>query len=364
VAVPIKRVSGRSHARLRIAVLLAGVSLSAVAAHAQDATWLGNTPGNPTDWNTDTNWSNNSPPPLNVVPLGTATFGATGSATVTFSELTTTIQALQFNTGAQQYLFDIGLCGCQDFHITGTGITNFSSFRPVFTVEGLLSFENASTAGNANITNRLGGFTSFNGSSSAGSASIVNRFQGATFFYDFSSAGSASIVNRFQGATFFYDFSSAGSASIVNRFQGATFFYDFSSAGNATITTNNGGLTQFVDNSTGGNARFVTNAGGLVDFSGSTGPAGDGKITAGSIEGAGDYFIGGGNTLIVGSNNLSTEVSGVIADGCGCTPGPGSLVKVGSGTLILSRQHLYRRHHDQRRHLATRQWRHQRVDCR
>jgi hypothetical protein len=36
----IKRGSGRSHARLRIAALLAGVSLSAVAAHAQDATWL------------------------------------------------------------------------------------------------------------------------------------------------------------------------------------------------------------------------------------------------------------------------------------------------------------------------------------
>ena len=47
----LKRGSGRSHARLRIEVLLAGVSLSAMAAHAQDATWVlnatdaGPTPG-------------------------------------------------------------------------------------------------------------------------------------------------------------------------------------------------------------------------------------------------------------------------------------------------------------------------------
>jgi outer membrane autotransporter protein len=44
----------------------------------------------------------------------------------------------------------------------------------------------------------------------------------------------------------------------------------------------------------------------------------------------------------VGGNNLSTEFSGVIADSCGCgPPGPGSLVKVGTGTLILSGANTY-----------------------
>ena len=47
------------------------------------------------------------------------------------------------------------------------------------------------------------------------------------------------------------------------------------------------------------------------------------------------------NTLTVGSNNLSTEVSGIIADVCGCAPGPGSLVKVGTGTLTLSGINTY-----------------------
>ena len=66
-------------------------------------------------------------------------------------------------------------------------------------------------------------------------------------------------------------------------------------------------------------------------------------VIAGSIAGSGLYYIGGGNTLTVGSNNLSTTVSGVIADNnpCGCTTGSGSLVKVGSGELTLSGINTY-----------------------
>jgi autotransporter-associated beta strand protein len=57
-------------------------------------------------------------------------------------------------------------------------------------------------------------------------------------------------------------------------------------------------------------------------------------MTAGSIEGAGTFSLGP-NQLTVGSNNLSTEVSGVIR-GTG-----GSLVKVGTGTLTLSGTNSY-----------------------
>ena len=58
-------------------------------------------------------------------------------------------------------------------------------------------------------------------------------------------------------------------------------------------------------------------------------------MTAGSIEGAGSYNLGG-KQLTVGSNNLSTTVSGVIADG-GLLGGTGaSLVKTGTGTLTLT----------------------------
>ena len=85
---------------------------------------------------------------------------------------------------------------------------------------------------------------------------------------------------------------------------------------------------------------LITNAGGVVDFSNTSGSNGDGKISAGSIEGAGTYRLGS-NELTVGSNNTSTTVSGTIQDG-GYAGGTGaSLVKVGTGTLTLSGNNSY-----------------------
>jgi autotransporter-associated beta strand protein len=107
-------------------------------------------------------------------------------------------------------------------------------------------------------------------------------------------------------------------------------FLNASTAGNAIIITNAGGITGFENSATGGNARFVTNAGGAFDITSLS----NGGMTAGSIEGAGSFFLGF-NQLTVGSNNLSTEVSGVIS-GAG-----GSLVKVGTGTLTLSGANTY-----------------------
>ena len=65
-------------------------------------------------------------------------------------------------------------------------------------------------------------------------------------------------------------------------------------------------------------------------------------MTAGSIAGAGTYFLGS-KQLTVGSNNLSTTVDGTIQDGGGFDPFAtgGSLVKVGTGTLTLSGVNTY-----------------------
>ena len=221
-------------------------------------------------------------------------------------------------------------------------ITNFNGGTTNFGASG--GGVHTATAGSATIVND-GGAAFFYSQTTAGSASITNRFGGFTGFAEQSTAGSATIVNENFGTTNFgqpfslTDAPTAGNATIINNANGLTEFNAFSTAGNANIITNNGGETAFYDNSTGGTARFITNAGGLVDFSGSIGPNGDGRITAGSIEGAGTYFIGGGNTLVVGGNNLSTEVSGTIEDGCGCLPG--NLEKVGSGRLILSGINTY-----------------------
>ena len=107
-------------------------------------------------------------------------------------------------------------------------------------------------------------------------------------------------------------------------------FTDRSNAGSAIITTNTGGNTLFLGASSGDQAQFIANAGGLVDISALT-TAG---TTAGSIAGVGTYNLGS-KEFTVGSNSLSTIVSGLI-EGTG-----GSLVKVGTGTLELGGDNTY-----------------------
>ena len=273
-------------AALSRAALLGSVWLGALAmlapspAHAVDGTWLGGGAPVPNEWTQGNNWSSNP-----TVPDDIATFTNNGAPTSVISN-STSINTIQFTAAAPAYSFTINPFTI--FSINGAGIANNSAFAPSFTNDAGLMFFNSGTAANAAITNNGG--ISFLGSSSAGNSTIINN---------------------------------GGGPTLVS-------FSDTSTAGNATITTNGGALTQFASNSDGGNARFITNAGGTVDFSGSSGPLGDGNISAGSIEGAGTYQLGT-NRLIVGSNNLSTTVSGSIQDS-----GNGSFTKTGAGTLTLT----------------------------
>src|SRR5262245_28649104 len=217
------------------------------------------------------------------VPDNAATFTNNGAPTSVTISDDASINTIQFTVGAPAFNFTTSGTGIT-FDVNGTGIVNNSGFAPSFINNDNLNFNNASSAGNAVIVNNSGAVVSFNNNSTAG---------------------------------------------------------------NATITTNNGALTQFNDNSTVGNAQFITNIGGTVDFSNTSGPAGDGNISAGSIAGAGNYYLGS-NQLTVGSNNLSTTVSGVISD-CGPTglecsasgATGGRLTKVGSGTLTLAGANTY-----------------------
>ena len=225
-----------------------------------------------------------------------------------------------------------------------TGITSLTNFG--LTMFGTNAGTETVTAGNMTIDNDFGK-TTFAAMTNAGTANITNHETGATIFTDRTSASSAMITNVNFGTTSFgqpfgTDAPTAGNATIISNANGDTDFNAFSTAGSATIVTQSDGTTFFFDNSTGGNARFITNGTGFVDFSGSFGPNADGRITAGSIEGSGIYYIGAGNTLVTGGNNFSTTVSGVIADfRCGCSPGPGNLEKTGTGTMILSGANTY-----------------------
>jgi uncharacterized protein with beta-barrel porin domain len=205
------------------------------------------------------------------------------------------------------------------------------------TVFGTLGGTDTANAGTAHITNNNMGVTDFLASTSAENATITNNSGGNTDFQDQSTAGNATIVNNAGGTTTFgvplvgTDTATAGNANITNNSGGLTQFNAATTAGNATITTNNGGNVFFFNASTGGNARFITNAGGTFDMSGLTSAG----MTAGSIEGAGNYFLGA-KQLTVGGNNLSTTVSGAIANGGSSGGAGGSLTKVGTGTLTLT----------------------------
>jgi fibronectin-binding autotransporter adhesin len=277
-------------------LLLVAIGIASSSAQAQDATWKV-TPGSG-DYNTPTNWTPTAAP---IGPAGTASFGASGTTSLTFST-GTTVDTFQFNSGAPAYTF--GLNG-HFLEFTGTGIVNNSANAPTINAVGLLQFDNTATAGNA-------------------------------------------IINNTPGSTTFTGSSTAGTATITNSGGGLLSFTDFSTAGNATITTNAGSLTQFFANSDGGNARFVTNGSGIVDFSGTTGTDGVNIINTGSIAGSGRYFLGG-NIVHVGGNGDTTTVSGVIS-ACGptgneCTAASGTsggaLFKDGAGTLTLSGVNTY-----------------------
>ncbi|MBR0857539.1 autotransporter domain-containing protein [Bradyrhizobium liaoningense] len=205
--------------------------------------------------------------------------------------------------------------------------------------DGSLSFGGSSTAANAVITSS--NIIDFRQNSTAGSAAITNN--GGLNFGNSSTAASATITNNFAAS--FNGASTAGSATINNTYN--LSFTETSTAGNAVITNNAGGpinpngMTWFRDNATAGNAQLINNgANTFFDFSGSSGPNGDNKLSAGSIAGDGTFYLGA-IELTVGSNNLSTTVSGVIADGGYSGATGGSLVKTGTGTLTLTGTNTY-----------------------
>jgi autotransporter-associated beta strand protein len=124
----------------------------------------------------------------------------------------------------------------------------------------------------------------------------------------------------------------SANAPTFNVSNSPLIFDDNSTAGNAIINLN-AGTVQFVGTSTAGTAQLNAAAGTTFDFTSTTGPANNGIFSAGSISGAGNFDLGLNNRLVVGSNDLSTSVSGTISSG--------AITKVGAGTLTLSGSNTY-----------------------
>jgi autotransporter-associated beta strand protein len=296
---------------------------------------------------------------------GSGTVEKTGAGTLTLTGANsytgaTTVSGgtLQLGTSgsAASTLGQIGVGGAGTLDVIKAsiaGITNAGNVRfrdvsnagqTVIANTGTVTFADASNAGSASINNAVGATLTFRTGSSAGNAIIDNL--GTLSFIEGSSGANATVTNRgtmgFSSGTSalnasisntagasltFSQGASAGNASISNAAGANLTFAQLGSAGGASIT--NAGTIAFIDNATGGNAAFTNLAGGLVDFKDSTGPANDGRLSAGSIAGAGEYLFSFAE-LTVGGNNRSTEASGELS-GLG-----GALVKTGSGTLTLS----------------------------
>ena len=216
-----------------------------------------------------------------AVPTAVATF-ATSNVTSITTGLNTAVGEFLFNTGASAFSFSQNSGG---FAFNGAGIVNNSGVTQTYD----------------NTASSLGLIFQNSASASAGNSNVIITNENTITFQNSSTGGSATITN--------------GSA-----------------ANTGTIT--------FLANSTGGNAAFINNAGSTIDFSQSTGPNANNQLSAGSIAGAGIFSLGA-NTLTVGSDNTSTTVSGVIADGGAGGGTGGSLVKTGTGTLTLTGMNTY-----------------------
>jgi autotransporter-associated beta strand protein len=264
---------------------------------------------------------------FNSADAGSATIANAAAGTIAFNDSSSAFTATINNAGTLNFLTTSTASGATIGNTASLGFFNSAgagSAAITNAAAGTVTFNDSSSATDATIDNA--GTLNFLNTSTASAASISNS---ATIgFLNSADAGSATIGNAAAGTITFNNSSSASGAAITNA--GSLVFTDTSIAATATITTTSGGTTQFLLSTSGDTARFITNAGGTVDFSALTGAG----TTAGSIEGGGSYVLGA-KALTVGSNNLSTEVSGVIS-GVG-----GSLVKTGTGTLTLSGINTY-----------------------
>ena len=200
------------HDRNRRAALLAsvafGVSLAAGSpAAAQDAGWRAAPVSG--DFNAAVNWS-----PA-TVPTGTAFFGASNTTALSFSAAITVVGGFTFNAGAPAYTFTIG--SGRLLELTGAGVINNSSNAPTFLNSNALFFSNASTAGNATITNSGDGFLDFNDTSTAGSATITNGGTSNLRFFGTSTAGNATITHSGSGFLQFFGTSTAAAPDHQRR---------------------------------------------------------------------------------------------------------------------------------------------------
>jgi autotransporter-associated beta strand protein len=347
---------------LRLGLTLLPLLLSPLSLRAGSATWNAS-PVNG-DWDTAANWTPMTVPNSNK---DTATFDASNITDITTSLVATTARIV-FNPGASAYTitsrasFELMIAGAGIQNDSGTTQNFVCSNEKFFANVNALEFTNRSSAGidtaftvkGGTAAAALGGALVFQQESRGGEAAITvegpaeaGAGQGHVTFGFAANAARCTVTN--MGGTIsgnpggevdFVFFSTGGSATVTNgggtvpgALGGRTAFTGNSDGGNATIICNGGvdfgGSVEFQGDSTGGNVRVEIFDNGVLGISNHNAPG----VTIGSLEGNGLVSLGS-NNLTVGANNLSTNFAGAIS-------GTGSLIKTGSGRLILSGRSTY-----------------------
>ncbi len=313
---------------LAVSLFLPGIQSS----RAGTATWNVNPPRS--YWNVATDWT---PATVPNGPNDTATFRVSNTTDVIVEASDPfEVNGIVFDAGASGFTITVFSDNFLNGFLTigGTGITNNSGV-----IQNFVADFNAST--------QAVGVIKFIKSATAGALTVFNNNESNTQFFDTASAGSGTFNNNpghlYTGDTFFFDRATAKNATIINNgslpgapfLGGLTMFQNEATAGNATLIAYGGlaggigGSILFFNDSTGGTARVRVVGNGNVDISGHNASG----VTIGSIEGSGRAYLGS-NDLTVGTNNLDTTFFGTI-------DGSGSLTKIGSGTLVLSRPNRY-----------------------
>jgi autotransporter-associated beta strand protein len=283
-------------------------------AHAQNATWLTN-PGT-NSFNTGTNWS------TGAVRTGTARFGASNTTTILFQPFTpTTIGTLQFDRGAPAYTFVTAPTLFTSIAITGTGIVNHSANAPTFVVgnQANLTFQNASTAGNANIITNNGGITLFTGTATGGDARLTANAGGVV---DISALSSGGMTSGSIAGAGIYQLGAKQLTTGLNNLS-TTVSGTITGTGGSLVKDGRGTLTLTGTNTYTGST--TVNAGELI-VNGSIASSSSVAVTFGGL-------LGGGGTV----SNVTVGPGGRLNAGNGT---PGSTLTI-TGNLIFAPATLY-----------------------
>ena len=253
---------------------------------------------------------------LDTATAGDANFTLLEDGTITLVKSASLSNATVTANGAT----DFGFGSSISLNDTATAdhatlIANGGIFPGEPTSKGAISFEDDSTAAEATliinpatVAGAVGGSLGFGSGASAGDSNITVN-------------GAAVSGDIAQGLLTFSSSASAANATAAN----ATIVAKGGSNGGK------GGNVQFLRNGLGGTCRLELLGNSELDLA----PDRTLDLTIGSLEGEGTVFLGG-HGLIIGSNNLSTIFSGPIHDGQGGSTPPGSLSKIGTGTLELA----------------------------